>query len=166
MTPGKERFMKPIHFEFATATRILFGTGKVSEAGRIARTFGSRALLVTGSGLDRASAVMPSLREEGIETAILNVCGEPDTGMIERGVELARAHRSELVLGIGGGSVIDTGKAIAHARLSHPGTQRVRGATSRAGVAGSPRRGSAGRPRLRRTGSTPRPRTRSSSRCR
>ena len=112
--------MKPIQFEFATATRILFGTGKVSEAGRIARTFGSRALLVTGSGLERASAIMPSLREQGIETAILNVCGEPDTSLIERGVELARAHRSELVLGIGGGSVIDTGKAIA-ALLGNPG---------------------------------------------
>src|SRR5206468_6458639 len=49
----------------------------------------------------------------GIETATWGVSGEPSTDLVERGTEHARRERCDLVVALGGGSVIDTGKAIA-----------------------------------------------------
>lgn len=99
-------------FEFAAPTRILFGEGKLREAGPLAAGMGSRALVVEG-GSGRAAPLLELLHASGVATTELRVPGEPTTALVERGVERARSEGCDLVVAIGGGSVIDAGKAIA-----------------------------------------------------
>ncbi len=100
-------------FEFATATRIVFGAGAVNDAGAIARDLGRRALVVTGRDLRRAERMLINLQSAGVSAVTFPVAGEPELATVERGVKLARSERCELVIGLGGGSAIDAGKAIA-----------------------------------------------------
>ena len=101
-----------LSFDFATAARILFGEGRVREVGAIAVELGSHALLVE-SGSGRTDAVVALLHEHGIATTRMHVRGEPTTTMVEQGAEQARRDGCDLVVAIGGGSVIDAGKAVA-----------------------------------------------------
>jgi len=109
-----------LNFEFATATRILFGAGTLGQVGANVQPFGRRALVVTGSNPARAEKLMAALAGSGISTATFSVAGEPDIATVERGTALARAEKCELVIGFGGGSVIDAAKAIA-AMLANAG---------------------------------------------
>ena len=102
-----------MHFEFATATRVIFGPGTVKELAPAAKTFGNRALVVTGASSGRVSAVVEQLRSESITVSEFHVSGEPTVALVLSGLEQARADGCELVISIGGGSVIDAGKAIA-----------------------------------------------------
>jgi alcohol dehydrogenase class IV len=101
------------HFEFATATRIIFGAGKIRDVGDVAREFGRRALVVTGKTVDRAKAVVTLLEASGVSTATYPCGGEPTTHLVITGVQLARSEGCEVVVGFGGGSSIDAAKAIA-----------------------------------------------------
>jgi alcohol dehydrogenase class IV len=103
----------PSPFEFATATRIVFGRGRVSDLGTLTRGFGDRVLFVTGSTPARAAAAAASLQAAGIELVPFLVPGEPDVVLVLEGVECARDAGCRWVLSCGGGSVIDAGKAIA-----------------------------------------------------
>lgn len=102
-----------MRFEFATATRIIFGRGTVRELGTLCREQGSRALIVTGRDPQRVSDIAESLAAEGIRTSIVSIPGEPTTSDVERGVQQAREFEAQMVIGIGGGSAVDAGKAIA-----------------------------------------------------
>ncbi|MBE9473263.1 MAG: iron-containing alcohol dehydrogenase [Chloroflexi bacterium] len=102
-----------MQFEFATASRIIFGNGKISEIGKIARREGSKALVVYGSSLDRYSHLILSLADRGIKYCSYSVSTEPTIDVVRKGIELCRTEGCDLVIGVGGGSVIDTGKAIA-----------------------------------------------------
>ena len=90
-------------FEFATATRIAYGPGTVREVPRATKTLGRRAILVTGS--------RPSDFEPG--RIVLRITGEPTVDQIRKGVQFARENECDHVISLGGGSVIDAGKAIA-----------------------------------------------------
>ncbi len=103
-------------FEFATAARIVFGEGKLVEAAPAAAAMGGRALLVTGSSGERAGVLAAAVPE----AVLFPVAGEPTVDLIRQGAELARQERCEVVIAIGGGSVIDAGKALA-AMLANPG---------------------------------------------
>jgi alcohol dehydrogenase class IV len=95
-----------VPFEFATATRIVFGAGAVREVAPAAKSMGRRALLVAG--------VSPALLgEAALDCALLAVEGEPTLELVRRGIALARAEDCDLVIGLGGGSAIDAGKAVA-----------------------------------------------------
>lgn len=96
-----------MRFEFATTGRIVFGPGAVSELGPAASSMGGRALLVTG--LAAGQAPVPA----GLECVLFPVPGEPTTLLARDGVAALRRERCDLVIGIGGGSAIDAGKAIA-----------------------------------------------------
>jgi alcohol dehydrogenase class IV len=100
-------------FEFATATRIIFGPGTLSQAGGIAKDFGNRTLVVTGRNPDRAERLFSELRAGGVATVTFPVSGEPEISTINDGVALAKQEKCDLVISIGGGSVLDGGKAIA-----------------------------------------------------
>lgn len=102
-----------MRFEFATATRIIFGAGTLNEVGPIAAEMCSRALVVTGRSLDRAQRLLYGLAARGLETTVFAVSGEPTTHLVAQGAHQAREARCDLVIGIGGGSAIDAGKAIA-----------------------------------------------------
>lgn len=95
-------------FEFVTAARIVFGRGTAASVVKIAREFGSRALVVTGRDRSRAARVT-----EGLDCDWFSVTGEPTVQCVRDGVARARETRSEMVISIGGGSAIDAGKAIA-----------------------------------------------------
>jgi alcohol dehydrogenase class IV len=107
-------------FEFATATRIVFGAGAVNDAGAIAREFGRRALVVTGRDARRAERLLANLKSAGASATTFSVTGEPELAIVEQGVKLAKAERCELVIGFGGGSALDAAKAIA-AMLTNDG---------------------------------------------
>lgn len=102
-----------MRFEFSTATRIIFGPGTIQEVAPLASQMGKRALVVTGRTVERVRSHLEELKKQAIEYVTFNVPGEPTTTMVKAGVELARRAKSDLVISIGGGSVLDTGKVIA-----------------------------------------------------
>jgi alcohol dehydrogenase class IV len=109
-----------MRFEFATATRIIFGAGTLREVGPLAREFGSRALVVTGADPSRAEPLLALLREQGQGSATFSVCGEPEIKTVGEGVALAKQEKCGVVIAFGGGSALDAGKAIA-AMLANTG---------------------------------------------
>ncbi len=102
-----------MNFEFATATRIIFGPGTLQAVAPRAADMGSRALVVTGSTTERAAPLLEALQAHAVESTTFAVCGEPTTDMVREGTEHARTSNCDIVIGMGGGSVIDAGKAIA-----------------------------------------------------
>jgi alcohol dehydrogenase class IV len=109
-----------MNFEFSTATRIIFGAGSLSKAGTLAAEMGWRALVVTGLGLQRAQPLLTVLAAEGVVSTLYMVEDEPTVEVIQRGVQLARRENCDLVIGFGGGSALDAGKAIA-SLVTNPG---------------------------------------------
>ncbi len=109
-----------MQFEFATATRILFGPGTIREVPASTATFGRRVLLVTSATASRAATLEELLKAQGLSPTVFNVSGEPTTSTVIAGVQRAKEYECELVIGLGGGSVLDTGKAIA-ALMTNPG---------------------------------------------
>jgi alcohol dehydrogenase class IV len=102
-----------MRFEFATATRILFGPGAVSEVAPAARAMGRRALVVTGKDGERGAPLIGKLRAQGLAVVTFSAEEEPTVPLVRAGVARARGADCDLVVGLGGGSVLDTGKAIA-----------------------------------------------------
>lgn len=100
-------------FEFATATRIIFGRGSVSQLPEVARTFGQRALVVTGRDPSRAAATCSALEAAGVSVHLFSIASEPTLDEVRRGAAHARQVQAQLVIGLGGGSAVDAGKAIA-----------------------------------------------------
>lgn len=107
-------------FEFATATRIIFGSGTLSQIGGIALELGSRALIVTGRDTTRAKGLTTHLSDDGINALQFSVKGEPSIDTITDGIAFAREAACDFVIGFGGGAAIDAGKAIA-AMLANEG---------------------------------------------
>jgi alcohol dehydrogenase class IV len=107
-------------FEFATAARVVFGAGKLREIGSLAKEFGRRAMVVTGSNPERAQRVTRFLDAANISSVVFSIAGEPSVRTVRDGVELGRAESCEFVIGFGGGSALDAAKAIA-ALLSNTG---------------------------------------------
>ena len=103
-------------FEFATATRIIFGAGKLAEAAPAAKALGRRVLVVTGKSVERAQPLLNLLSY--IECVMHAIPGEPKIADVQSGVDAAAG--CEVVVAMGGGSAIDAGKAIA-ALCSNPG---------------------------------------------
>ena len=102
-----------MNFEFATATKIIFGAGALREAGAAAQGFGQRALGVTGRDAKRAGPLLEILRKAGVGAATFFVTGEPELSTIDQGTSLAKKEKCDFVVALGGGSVIDAAKAIA-----------------------------------------------------
>ena len=109
-----------MNFEFVTASRIIFGAGSVQQVAPLASEFGKKAFVVTGSSSSRVEIFLGQLKTHNIYSEFFNVSGEPTTEIIFEGIEQARKLKCDLVIGFGGGSVIDTGKAIA-AMLTNQG---------------------------------------------
>ncbi len=107
-------------FEFATATRIIFGPGTIREVVPEAAKIGKHAFVITGRSPERARPLLEQLNTHHIEYVTFNVPSEPTTTIVNEAVEQVRLSKSDLVIGIGGGSVLDTGKAIA-AMLTNSG---------------------------------------------
>ena len=107
------------NFTFYSPTYFVFGKDEENKAGELVKKFGgSRVLVVYGGGsvvrsglLDRVSK---SLESEGIVSFQLGgVKPNPRSGLVYEGIDLCRKENVDFVLAVGGGSVIDTSKAIA-----------------------------------------------------
>ena len=107
-------------FEFGTANRIIFGAGAIDRVGRLAADLGRRALVVTGRSPERADALVQQLKNHDVLVSRFSVTAEPTLELLTEGLSQARGHGADVVIGFGGGSVIDTGKALA-ALVSNPG---------------------------------------------
>jgi len=97
-------------FEFATAGRIVAGPGRAAELPGVLAGLGSRVLICTGANPARHASLLAGL---GLPTAVFPVAGEPTAELARAGVAAAREHGADVVAAIGGGSVIDLGKAAA-----------------------------------------------------
>jgi alcohol dehydrogenase class IV len=106
-------------FEFSTASRILFGAGRVREVAPAAKQLGSRVLIVTGRSLERANFLSDQLRAQGLECFALRTETEPTVDSVHTGVEYASEEHCDVVIGFGGGSAIDAAKAIAALLANH-----------------------------------------------
>jgi len=100
-------------FEFVTATRILFGAGTLNEAGAAVAALGRRALVVIGSGSAAVQALASMLAANGVEWQGFAVSGEPTLEVIIAGRQAALDAGCDVVIGFGGGSVLDAAKAVA-----------------------------------------------------
>jgi alcohol dehydrogenase class IV len=107
-----------VNFEFATATRILFGEGRLADAAKLAADVGSRAFIVDGQS-GRAGALVSQLRALGVAPTTFRVASEPTVSLVEQAAAEARREQCVVVVALGGGSVIDTGKAIAALLTNH-----------------------------------------------
>lgn len=113
-------------FSYFAPTEIIFGCGRISEIGKIAAGFGKRALLVTGhtspARIPLYERIKKLLVDAGVEPAHFDgVIPNPTTEVVTAGADMVRRFGAELVIGIGGGSSMDTAKAIA-VEATHPGT--------------------------------------------
>ena len=109
-----------MRFELATAGRILFGEGVFDQAGALAAELGKRVLLVGGSSAERIEPLLALLASEGLAVRTIAIDREPAVASALEGAEQGRGFGADLVIGMGGGSVIDAAKAIA-ALLTNPG---------------------------------------------
>ncbi|MBN1546486.1 MAG: iron-containing alcohol dehydrogenase [Syntrophaceae bacterium] len=102
-----------MQFEFATPQKILFGRNSLSEVAGLAAALGSRILLLTGQSSDRFPQLVTDLKQQGMDIRLFPIKREPTLSTVHEAVALGRAMQCEIVLAIGGGSVIDAGKAVA-----------------------------------------------------
>lgn len=100
-------------FQFSTAPKIIFGPDTAKSIPEHALSMGSRICLVTGKNPDRTKWLIDALNEKRLATYIISVSKEPDTDFIAEYAEKARIKECDLVIAIGGGSVLDAGKALA-----------------------------------------------------
>ncbi|HEX9385596.1 MAG TPA: iron-containing alcohol dehydrogenase [Anaerolineales bacterium] len=98
-------------FEFATANRIIFGAGKLSELSKHVEENAKRLLLVCGHSSDAIPRLRKILAALDISFTEFQVHGEPTVEVIREGVKTAQD--CNMIIGLGGGSVLDAGKAIA-----------------------------------------------------
>lgn len=115
----QRRVLSVINFDFVSPTKIYFGKDRENEIGNIISSFGfSRVLLVYGMSSIKRSGLYQKVVEKLDESKITHfevsgVRANPEISLSRLGIEICRMNNIELVLAIGGGSVIDTAKSIA-----------------------------------------------------
>ncbi|MEW6364334.1 MAG: iron-containing alcohol dehydrogenase [Acidobacteriota bacterium] len=109
-----------MRFEFATANRIIFGDGCLRQVGDLTVELGRRALVVTGNSVSRAVPLLEILSVYQVGYVVFPVAGEPTVDVVREAADIARERTCDLVIGFGGGSALDAGKA-ASALLTNPG---------------------------------------------
>jgi alcohol dehydrogenase class IV len=102
-----------VNFEFTTVSKIIFGQGSFEKIPELVAGQGKKVLLVTGKNTALAHRLGKELNGTPISFEIFSVANEPTTHDIQSGTELARKTGCDMVVGIGGGSAIDSAKAIA-----------------------------------------------------
>ncbi len=104
-------------FTFTATPRILFGTGSFNKLPGLISDYGKRVLLVTGGASFRNSSqyrrLINQLEEKALPYFKVGVTTEPSPELIDQAVNNFMEEKIELVVAIGGGSVIDAGKAIS-----------------------------------------------------
>lgn len=103
-------------FQFLLPTRIVFGNGVVKNVGEEAKKLGTHAFIVTDKGVLGAGHIEPiekNLNDAGLEVEIFDeVDPNPRDTSVQKGAEVAKNSGCDVLVGVGGGSSIDTAKAI------------------------------------------------------
>jgi alcohol dehydrogenase class IV len=104
-------------FQFSRLPKILFKNGAISQLPSIIQQYGTEIILVTGRNSFLRSAIaarlLDDLKLKGIVVHLIAVPGEPSPELVDDAVNKFRNEKINLVTSIGGGSVLDAGKAIA-----------------------------------------------------
>lgn len=113
-------------FNYFQPTDIRFGAGRIDEIGEIVSRYGKRCLLVTTPEFDAFAPlykkVKKNLKKAGVAVAHFDgVVPNPTTDSVTAGAEIARSHKADVVLGLGGGSSMDSAKAVA-VEATHEGS--------------------------------------------
>ena len=106
-----------INFDFLSPTKIIFGRGTESRVGEETAKYGKKVLFLYGGGSIKKTGlydkVVQSLRESGVEfIELYGVQPNPRLSLVKEGIKICREKGIEFILAVGGGSVIDTAKAI------------------------------------------------------
>lgn len=108
--------MIPARFELTTAPRLVFGRGQLASLGELAAGYGERVGLIAGAHLERSGEVervQQRLEQRGLAVHRLVAHGEPEVSDVDQAAERLRACGAQVVVGLGGGSVLDLAKAAA-----------------------------------------------------
>lgn len=110
--------MSDVAFKYFLPVNIEFGSGKVAKAGELTKPYGKKALIVTGHSSAKKSGlydkVKDSLKAEGIDSVLFDkVAQNPLTTTAAEGAVFAKENGCDVVVAIGGGSIMDCAKAIA-----------------------------------------------------
>jgi alcohol dehydrogenase class IV len=100
-------------FEFAAPGRVVFGCGKLNDAGSFIKEWGHRGLLFTGQHKQRTDPLIHALGKVGISVSVISTNGEPTFQTVREFAAHAGSINPGFIIGMGGGSVIDTAKAVA-----------------------------------------------------
>ena len=104
--------------EFVTSSRIIFGPGSLEKVGGIAGLLGKRAFIITGRNAMKKAGItarlVDYLKKDGIGTEVYNkISGEPDYETVDKAKKACDRSKADIVIGLGGGSVMDTAKAVS-----------------------------------------------------
>ena len=100
-------------FQLLLPGRILFGRGEAAKTAGLAAGFGPRVLVVHGRDAARAAWLLADLNRAGCGVHALICAKEPDLPMLEAALAKARVFAPDVVIGLGGGAVLDLAKALA-----------------------------------------------------
>jgi len=111
-----------MNFEYHNPTHLIFGAGALSRLGEVTGRYGKKALLVTGGSSVKRNGVfdraMESLNAAGVDFAeCTGIEPNPRISSVRRGARIVREEGCDVVIALGGGSVMDASKAIAAAVL-------------------------------------------------
>jgi 1,3-propanediol dehydrogenase/alcohol dehydrogenase len=112
-------------YQFQMPPKVVYGQGALEKVGDITKLYGKKALLVTGKHSAKANGVLDRtihcLERAGVEWNWFNGADpDPTMGNVEAGVAAGMKETADVVVALGGGSAIDTGKAIA-VMMNNPG---------------------------------------------
>lgn len=107
-------------FRYYLPVNLIFGDGKIEVLGEEAAKYGEKALLVTGRNSTRKSGLLDRtlalLKQAGVQTVVFDQAEpNPTASTVEKGAKLAKESQCRLVIGLGGGSIMDCSKGIAFA---------------------------------------------------
>jgi alcohol dehydrogenase class IV len=104
-------------FQFSRLPRIYLKNGIISELPSMVRQYGTKIVMITGKSSFissvHAERLFQDFKKKGIDFHVLSVPGEPSPDLIDNAVKVYQSEGIELIIGIGGGSTIDAGKAIS-----------------------------------------------------
>ncbi len=107
-----------MEFQYNLPVNIIFGRGKANSIGNIVSMYGKKALVVTGTGSTKKSGLLDrtvgNLNASGVDTVVFDkVTQNPLTTTVYEGAAIAKSSSCDVILGVGGGSIMDAAKSIA-----------------------------------------------------
>ncbi len=107
-----------MEFQYRLPVNLIFGTGKISELGPWTAKYGKKALIVTGRNSTKKSGLLEKsvslLKDAGVESVVFDeVEPNPLSTTAAKGAVLANREGCDVIVGLGGGSIMDAAKAVA-----------------------------------------------------